>query len=392
MTASRTALIVGAGIGGLAAGVALRNAGWRVQIFERSANPRELGFALGLAANAISALRELGLADVIVANAHAPKVGEMRRADGRLLRRVSFPEVAGNDPTVIALRPVVHGALLNAVGPDALVLASRAVGFETRGGRVTLRLDDGRTATGDVLIGADGVGSVIRTALHPDEPPPRRSGYFALRGVSEDVGNALGDLTGAFYFGDGIEAATMRASQTAVYWYVSLFAERVADGERDPRTVLDRCTSGFDSRFRAITDATRPSDLRLDELFDREPIESWGQGPVTLLGDAAHPMLPHAGQGAAQALVDAVALGLVLGPPGDPAVALRRYERARTRRSARIVKLSRRIARVTTTRNPLIGWLRNTAMRLMPLAALRSSANVGRRDPNLELRAAPVEP
>jgi 2-polyprenyl-6-methoxyphenol hydroxylase-like FAD-dependent oxidoreductase len=385
----RTALIVGAGIGGLAAAVALRRAGWHVRVFERAASPRELGFALNLAPNAMAALRELQLAEPLLAEGHVPVAMEFRRTDGRVLRRLDAGPLweATAAPTVIALRPALHGALLSAIGPDALVLGSEAAGFEVDGEVVELTATDGRAARGDVLIGADGLRSTIRKLLHPNEPPPRRSGYWALRGVGHDVAHHLGTLCGAAYFGPGIEAATVRASRTAVYWYMSLLAGDVPPETRDPAVVLERCAAVLDRPFRAIADATRPADLRLDELFDREPIDRWGRGPVTLLGDAAHPMLPHTGQGAAQALEDAVALGLALGRNEDGPAALRLYERVRGARTRRIVRSGRRIARITTTRNRAIGWLRDTAIGLVPVSTIVAAYQLGgRRDPHLRLR------
>jgi len=383
----RTALIVGAGIGGLAAGLALRRAGWHVRIFERAASPRELGFALVLAPNAMAALRELGLADAIIAEGVVTSLFEIRRADGRVLRRINA--AAGQtEPgalSVVTLRPVLHGALLSAVGADALALNSQAVDFEIAGARVVLKLQDGRTAMGDVLIGADGVGSVIRKRLHPHERPPRRSGFYALRGVAHDVGHHLGTLSAAVYFGHGLEVGTARASRSAVYWYVSLLAEDLPPGTRDPRSVLERCITSLDYRFQAIAHATAVEDLRLDELVDRDPIDGWGAGPVSLLGDAAHPMLPHTGQGAAQALEDAVALSLALAQ-GDTVSGLRRYERVRAARTRRVVKLGRRIARVTTTRNRVVSGLRNAAARIMPAIAFAMSVKLARRDPHRELR------
>jgi 2-polyprenyl-6-methoxyphenol hydroxylase-like FAD-dependent oxidoreductase len=181
----RTALIVGAGIGGLAAGIALRKAGWHIRIFERATNPRELGFALNLAPNAIAALRELGLAESVIAEAHVTGDVEVRTAAGRLLRRFNVAAALGHAPSVVALRPALHGTLLNMVVPEALHLSSEAVDFDTTPTSIVLSLKDGRTAAGDVLIGADGVGSIIRRLLHPQEPPPRRSGYFAIRGVAQ---------------------------------------------------------------------------------------------------------------------------------------------------------------------------------------------------------------
>ena len=172
------------------------------------------------------------------------------------------------------------------------------------------------------------------------------------------------------YLGDGIEAATARASQDAVYWYVSLLAADVGNVEPIPRVILERQTAAFDPRFRAITSASLPDDMRFDELLLRDPLSEWGTGRITLLGDAAHPMLPHTGQGAAQALEDAVALGLVLGPAGVVEPALRRYEQVRSRRTRRLVKLGPRIARITTTRNPLVKLLRTTAVRWLPESML----------------------
>jgi 2-polyprenyl-6-methoxyphenol hydroxylase-like FAD-dependent oxidoreductase len=384
-------LIVGAGIGGLAAAVALRRAGWEPRVYEQAASPRELGFALNLAPNAMAALAELGLAEPLLAGGAVIARAEVRGARGELLRRVALPAApaAAGPPGVIALRPLLHGALLDAVtrAPGALVLERRAVGFTARADGVELRLADGRTAEGDVLVGADGVASVIRRALHPHEPAPRASGYWAVRGVADGPGADLGDLDALAHLGDGLEAAAVRANRTAVYWYLSLLDADLDDAERDPARVAARRIPRFDPRFQSIVGATAPDDLRLDELFERDPIASWGRGPVTLVGDAAHPMLPHSGQGAAQAIEDAVALGLALGATGDPGAALRRYERIRAARTRRFVAMGRRVARITTTHNAIVRAVRDAVVRAAPARALAAAMLPrNRRDPHRALR------
>jgi 2-polyprenyl-6-methoxyphenol hydroxylase-like FAD-dependent oxidoreductase len=233
-----------------------------------------------------------------------------------------------------------------------------------------------------MLIGADGVGSVVRRLLHPAEPAPVPSGFTALRGVAQDVGEQLGDLAAGGYLGNGIEAAAARASGESVYWYLSLLSSDVAGWPKDPREIADRATAGFDPRFRAILGATSDGDMRLDELFVRRPLPQWGRGRITLLGDAAHPVLPHTAQGAAQALEDAVALGLTLGRGRDVEQALRDYERARISRTSRLIAMGPRIAGMTTTRNPVKVALRTALLRYVPEALLAKGAPGRAADPH----------
>ena len=383
MSARRRALIVGAGIGGLAAGVALRRAGWEIRIYEKASSPRELGFGVLLAPNALAALRELDVADTVTRASAAPGKVEVRRLNGIVLRRFNA-QIGG--PSVVALRPDLHGALLAAAGDDALRLGCEAVGVSQDAGGVTLQLEDGSRETAEVLIGADGIRSVIRTSLHPNEPPARASAYCALRGVAFGAGAHLGSLSALGYLDDGIEGGTTRAGQAGVYWYLSLLARDLPAGIRSPRAILDRLSPGFDRPLRDIIAATQPDDVRFDELYERDPISNWGTGRVTLLGDAAHPMLPHTGQGAAQALEDAVAVGLALSGNQDVEAALRRYEQVRSRRTRAFVQLGRRIARVTTTRNRLVQALRTLAIRLVPASLVARSA-ARARDPHRDLRA-----
>jgi FAD-dependent urate hydroxylase len=363
---TRTALIVGAGIGGLAAGIALRAAGWRVRVFERAAAPRELGFALNLAPNAVTALRALGVAERIEAEAHRTQVGELRRIDGRTVKRVDIRGRAVAVPGLVALRQTVHGALLDATPAEDLVLASEGVGVECDGDGVWLELADGRRERGAVLIGADGLRSTIRRRLHPADPPPRDSGLCAVRGVVRGVSDALGDLSGVMYLGRGCEAAAVRASADAVYWFVSVGASRIPAERGDTPAIARALVALLPPAFRAIADPTLPDDLRFDALMDRDPIPRWGDGPVTLLGDAAHPMLPQTGQGAAQALEDAVALGAALAPAAAGAAALREYERVRGARTAKMVRRGRRLATAVAIDSVAIDWLRSTAIRAIP--------------------------
>jgi 2-polyprenyl-6-methoxyphenol hydroxylase-like FAD-dependent oxidoreductase len=155
----------------------------------------------------------------------------------------------------------------------------------------------------------------------------------------------------------------------------------------DVESVVRRSTSGFDAQFRAITGATSLAEMRLDELFVRDPLAEWGAGPVTLVGDAAHPMLPHTGQGAAQALEDAVELGRALQGSADYVAALRAYEAVRSRRTRRVVSMGPRIARVTTTKNPIVAMLRNGVIRLMPAKmiakAFTQAGEGGRKESNI---------
>ena len=375
---TRTALIVGAGIGGLSAGIALRQAGWRVRIFERAGTPRELGFGLGLAPNAVAALRALGVADPVLARGFAPRRGEMRRMDGTVLKRAELPPDALGGPLFMALRPALHGALLDAVGPEVLTLGCEAAGFTTDGARVTLRLADGREIEGDLLVGADGIGSIVRRQLYPTEPPPRASGIVAVRGAVHGALAHLDGLDGVYYLSPGVESVLIRASDTGIYWFLSLARELVPSGMREAAAVVAHMAPRFDATFNAVTSAT--DDLRLDELSDRDPIPAWGRGVVTLLGDAAHPLLPHTGQGAAQAMVDAVTLGARLAGTGEVGLALRAYERERQPKTAALVAQGRRTARLMRTTNPVACALRELAVRAIPVAPLlRLMVRVNRR-------------
>jgi FAD-dependent urate hydroxylase len=375
------ALIVGAGIGGLAAGLALKKAGLSIRILERARSPRELGFALLLAPNATHALRQLGVAERVIDGGAVAVNGAMCRADGTVLRRFDLARVRDllPDPTVTVLRPVLHGTLLDAVGSDVLTLGCAVTGFVPADAGVEVQTADGTRLRARMLVGADGVGSTVRRQLHPEEPPPRRSGLFGLRGVAHGVAGLLDDLSGAQYFGRGVEAGLARAGGDTVYWYMSLPRDLVASDAHDVPAVLGRGLEGFGERFRAIVSATRPDDMRLDELLDREPLERWGAGRVTLLGDAAHPMLPHAGQGAAQALEDAVALGRRVGRGRDVEAALRDYERVRGARTAALVRLARRNARLGSLTGTPARLARDLILRAIPeRMVLRSLVALGR--------------
>ena len=323
------------------------------------------------------ALGELGLGDAVRRGGFVPTSGEMRRPDGTVLRRFDIASVRAlvDEDTVCILRPVLHGALLDAVGLASVDLESPAVGFVTHPDGVHVKLADGRTAKGHVLVGADGVASVIRAQIHPDERRPWASGLLAIRGVARDVVSHLGGASGAQYFGRGFEAGVARAGERAVYWYLSIKADHFR-GSRDAMAFADHCASQFHEPFRAIVRATPREDLRVDELFERDPISPWGRGAVTLLGDAAHPMLPHAGQGAAQALEDAVELGSSLRGIRDQSgieAALRRYEGLRIPRTRAVVTLARRNARMGSIDNMVGCWMRDQIIRFIPQTVILKS-------------------
>jgi 2-polyprenyl-6-methoxyphenol hydroxylase-like FAD-dependent oxidoreductase len=203
-----------------------------------------------------------------------------------------------------------------------------------------------------------------------------------LRGVVTGTGHHLGSLGGLVYFGRGLESAVVKAGPNVLYFYVSLHEALVAGVEHDPSSMLRRAHEILDDSFRALTGTAQPDDLRVDDLFDRDPLPYWGTHQVTLLGDAAHPLLPHTGQGAAQALEDAVALGRVLVHERHIPDALRHYERVRASRATTLLYQGRRYASAMRTTNPLLCWARDMAVRIVPKWMVVSSFVMGqKRDP-----------
>jgi FAD-dependent urate hydroxylase len=390
---SSEALVVGAGIGGLAAALSLRRNGLSVLVLERARDARELGFALLLAPNAMSALRALGLAEQVRAAGAVIGSGEMRRPNGDVLRRFDASRVSAalGEDSVCVLRSALHGVLLRALGSDALQLGVHVTGVRQKQADVFLDCEHGGEIKGRLVVGADGVGSAIRSSLHPKEPPPKRSGLIAIRGVARNAVRHLGGVSGAQYFGRRLEAGLSQASATDVYWFLSVSAATPPPAGTDLRSLLDGYLGGFHAPFRALVAATADGDMRADDLLVRPPLQRWGEGAITLLGDAAHPMLPHAGQGAAQALEDAVALGRVLQTQGFVEPALRRYEQVRIPRTHAISQLARRNARMGSLGNPLSCWLRDLAVQRIPeRVLLRSLIDLGK--PPEDLGASPRHP
>jgi 2-polyprenyl-6-methoxyphenol hydroxylase-like FAD-dependent oxidoreductase len=289
--------------------------------------------------------------------------------DGTPIKRAAFPvEAAMGGRMAIALRPALHGALLEAVGSDAMQSDHEAVRFAQQGERVTLHFRDDERAEGDLLVGADGMWSVVRRVMHPNEPPPRASGIVAVRGAVHGVVHHLGDLAAVYYVDAGVESAIVRASETGIYWFLSLARELVPPGITDPAAVLAHMAPRFDATFRSITSATL--DLRFDELFDRDPIPFWSQGVVTLLGDAAHPLLPHTGQGAAQAIVDGVTLGRLLTGDANVPSALQAYQAERQTKTTTLLRQGRRTARVMRVTNPVACAIREAIVRAIPMEVI----------------------
>lgn len=355
-TRRRHALVVGAGVGGLAAAIALEQAGLRVTVLERTSEVSDLGFALVLAPNAMRALSCLGVADRIRGRANVATSVELRSEGGRILRRIDLAAIrheTGED-TLCALRPVVHGALLAALTSTTLRTGAEVQGFESSADQVRVELVSGEQLEGDFLIGADGIHSRIRGQLHGDGL--RDSHLVGIRGVCRSLSWNGGG--GAQYLGRGLEAGVARAGEGAVYWFVAGRPD-AAQELLPPKAAALLAIQAFDPEFVRLVEQTVEEDVRRDVLEDRAPLAAWGKGRVSLLGDAAHPMLPHAGQGAAQALEDGVVLGRCMARESDILAALQRYEQLRSKRTERVVVLSRRNARMVSLQHPWLCALRN---------------------------------
>jgi 2-polyprenyl-6-methoxyphenol hydroxylase-like FAD-dependent oxidoreductase len=350
----RRAVVVGAGIGGLAAALALGRSGWRVEVRERAAHLQPVGAGLSLWPNAVRALDALGVGAAVRALAVPLGEGAIRRPDGRVLTRADtsgYPARYGA-PLVGVHRADLHEVLRGALGP-----------------RVDLRLDAVVERVEDLdaelVVAADGVDSRLRRAVVGHGYAARPAGYTAWRAVVRWTGVLPGS---GEMWGRGERTGWLPLAGDRMYWFATATARR---GDRFPGgelAELRRRFAAWHDPVPALLAATPLEAVVRHDVVDLRPdLPTFVRGRVALLGDAAHAMTPDLGQGAAQALEDAVVLAAVLAD-AEVAAGLAAYDAARRPRTQAIARQARRVGRVAQL-SGRAAPLRDLAMRLIPPAA-----------------------
>jgi 2-polyprenyl-6-methoxyphenol hydroxylase-like FAD-dependent oxidoreductase len=365
-------IVVGAGIGGLAAAVALQSVGVEAEVYERAEVLRPAGSGLSVMANAVLALRALDIDLGLEKRGRTVEHSDLLDARGRPLRSMPFREAGERlgASSVLVYRGDLQAALLEALGDGRVTLGAAATGYEVTDAGVRVRFEDGREAVGDVLVGADGINSVIR-AQRVGAAAPRGAGYICWLAVTPFEHPRFTEGFNAHYWGRGRRFGLHDVGHGRAYWWgtQNMPAESARRWNGDKEQVV-RAFAGWADEVREAIRVT-PADAVLGvPAQDRPFLEQWGDGPVTLLGDAAHPMLPSLAQGGSSAIEDAVVLAQCLRAHPEPVAALRAYEERRRERTREMVEVSRRFSDLEQLDSPVLCALRNLYLRFAPQSAL----------------------
>jgi len=347
-------IVIGAGVGGTSAALALLKLGHEVVVYDRMRENRPVGAALSLWSNGVKVLNWLGLGPQVAAL--GGRMDDMAYYDGHTgdeLCRFSLAPVTaqtGQRPYPVA-RADLQQLMMDAVGPTSIHLGMQLTGVSETDGIVTATFADGSTDTADLLIGADGARSLVRdyvtepTGIRPERSYSGYVNYNGLVAADERIGPRDQWTT---YVGDGKRCAVMPVAGDRFYFFVDV---------PGPSGVVEDRMAALEHAFgawgapgvRALLDGIDPdASLNRVEIWDIDPFDTWVRGRVAILGDAAHNTAPDIGQGACSALEDSFALGIVFATATlGVEDSLKRYERIRTERAGDLVLRARKRAHET---------------------------------------------
>ncbi|TDZ42247.1 FAD-dependent oxidoreductase [Mycobacteroides franklinii] len=358
-------VVVGAGIAGLATAVALQESGRDVVVLD-DRDGTSAGYAITLWPNALAACDALGIgAEVRDAGARV-EAGKVRWHDGRILREPANGQftAAVGEPVVVTDRNQLLAILADRLAPGTVRYGARVSHVRDGLHGTSVELADGHSLTAAAVIGADGIGSLAAQYLN-GPLAFRYSGYTAWRGIADiTIPDELAGIT----VGPGIEFGHLPLSHGRTYWFA---AERSQEARRAPDGEIEYLAQKFGAWAEPIPDVlsrSKESSVLRGDVYDRGRLRRIAGGRVVLVGDAAHPMRPHLGQGGCQSLEDAAVLSIVASERSSLPSAFREYARRRRSRTRAVVNRSRQIGHATFARPAVLSGLLTRASARIPAA------------------------
>lgn len=336
-------IIIGGGIGGLATAVMLHKNGFDVKVYEQSATFSPLGAGIGIGSNAMQALQEMGIEEEVMTNATPLTTQIFQDAKGHILNTIDFSlfKRKYGFENVTIHRADLHKALVNALPPKTIAYNRRCEHVSTHHNGVIAVFSDGISVKADVIIAADGIHSPIRQQLQ-DNSKPRYAGYTCWRGLAHNDGliatntsTEVWDASGRFGYAP--------LQDNTVYWFACVNSK--ANNTFYQQLTTEELAFHFKKFPQAVTQLikkTAPQHVLHHDIYDIKPLRHFVYGRVVLIGDAAHATTPNMGQGAGQAIEDAVTLVNAI-KRYPLRHALQKYEQARIKHTHKVTTLSRQI-------------------------------------------------
>jgi FAD-dependent urate hydroxylase len=369
---STTVAIIGAGIGGLTAAIALDRQGIPVEVYERAPQLNEVGAGIGLWPNAIRVLDRLGVGGHVRALAVPGTSASARTAAGR--RLFGMPEDVlhrrYHAPTTAIMRADLQLHLAREYGMERIRLGHEFTGCAQAGDRIDVRFANGESTTAGLLVGADGVWSTVRADVFDDGPPTYR-GDTAWRGLASLTAD-LEPFDDVFEtFGRGARFGAFPLSGDRVMWFAGAVARAGEKDGPDPRQELRERFANWHDPIPRLLELSDPERILRNDIYDRPVPRTWSRGRVVLLGDAAHPMGPDLGQGACQAIEDGETLALAVAHHDEVTEALAAYEKVRAPRVRSVARVVGLTGWAAGLRGPVACRVRDQVMAATPSAVRR---------------------
>ncbi len=323
--------IIGAGISGLIAAVALTQRGYNVSVFEKSGDPREVNVAISLWPNATRILKSLGLLDKIIAQGAIISNFTIKHAKGEVMNSSGLELY--DSPAVGIERSELHSILANALPQGVVRINKRFSAYQNSNNGVVAFFEDGGSETFDFLIGADGLYSKVRDQMHNDGKPMYRN-YTIWHGTVDYTHQNIETNASIEIMGNGKRFGMIPLGKGKIGWWASynevLKSYQHMEGRKKKLVNMFR---GFYSPISQMISATNEEDIIKSPIYDRDPVSRWHDGKVLLLGNAAHPMTPNRGQASSLSVEDAYVLSKLLSSSDNLESVLTEFEKLRVPRA-----------------------------------------------------------